>query len=159
MYLAWKKVILNIVLTTLHSMTTHQTINVFNKQENMKYLTKLHNHFVIIPVDKAPKNVGNICKSFYLQVLNNEIMKSGNFILSDFTVHDIVSKYSPILKEIHNNSFKHSNLPFILWIPKFHKYPVDFRFITSGKYMVINTFSKFIGICLNQLLEVEKNHC
>ena len=60
-------------------MTTHQTINVFNKQENMKYLTKLHNHYGIVPVDKAPKNVGIICKSFYLQVPNNEIMKSGNF--------------------------------------------------------------------------------
>ena len=66
-------------------------------------LTKLHtSHFVIVPGDKAPKNVGIIYKSFYLQVLNN-----------DFTVHDIVSKYSSILKEKHNNSFKHSNLPFI----------------------------------------------
>ena len=45
----------------------------------MKYLTKLRNHFVLVPVDKAPKNVGIICKSFYLQVLNNEIMKSGVF--------------------------------------------------------------------------------
>ena len=25
--------------------------------------------------------------------------------------------------------------------------------------MVIDTFSEFIGICLNHLLEVEKNHC
>ena len=78
-------------------MTTHQTMNVFNKQENMKYLTKLLNHFVIVPADSAPNNFGIICKSFYLQVLNNEIMKSGNFILSDFTVHAIVSKYSSIL--------------------------------------------------------------
>ena len=119
----------------------------------MKYLTKLHNHFVIVPVDKAPKNVGIICKSFHLLVLNNEIMRSGNFILSNITVHDKVSKYSSILKEKHNNSFKHSNLPYIYWIPKFHKYSVDFSFITSGKYMVINTFSKFIGICLEHLLE------
>ena len=78
-------------------MTTHQTINGFSKQENMK----LHNHFAIVPVDKAPKNDGIICKSFYLQVLDNEIMKSGNFILSDFTVHGIVSNYSSILKEKH----------------------------------------------------------
>ena len=58
MYLAWKKVILNKVLTTLRSMTTHQTINVFNKQETMRYLTKLHNPFVIVLVDKTPKTVG-----------------------------------------------------------------------------------------------------
>ena len=98
-------------------------------------------------MDKGPKNIGIICKYFYLQMLNDEIVKSG-----------IVSKYSSILKEKHNVSFKQSYLPFIYWIPKFHKYPVDFRFITSGKNTVINTLSKFIGICLKHLLDVG-HHC
>ena len=52
---------------------------IYENYENMKYLMKLHNHFGIVPVGNAPKNVGIICKSFYLQVLNNKIMKSGNF--------------------------------------------------------------------------------
>ena len=92
-------------------------------------------------------------------MLNDEIVKSGNFTQSNYTVPDIVSKYSSILKEKHNISFKQSNLPFIYWIPKFHKYPVDFRFITSGKNTVINTLSKFIDICIKHFLDVEGHHC
>ena len=66
-------------------------------------------------------------------------MKSGNFILSDFSVHDIVA----------NITIPLNILTYVLYIG--FKYPVDFRFITSGKYMLINTFSKFIGICLKHL--------
>ena len=121
-------------------------------------MEELRNHFIIVPMDRAPKNIRIICKYFYLQTLNDEIVKSGNFTQSNYTVPDIVSKYSSILKEKHNISFKQPNLTFIYWIPKFHKYPVDFRFITSGKNTVINTLSKFIGICLKHLLDVG-HHC
>ena len=158
MYSPWRKLILNKVSTNLHSTTAHPGINPFNKQENMVYMEELHNHFIIVPLDKAPKNIGIICKYFYLQMLNDEIIKSGDFTQSNYTVPDIVSKYSSILKEKHNISFKQSNLPFLYWISKFHKYPVDFRFITSGKNTVINTLSKFIGICLKHLLDVEGHH-
>ena len=109
MYSPWRKLILNKVSTNLHSTTAHPAINPFNKQENMVYMEELHNHFIIVPVDKVPKNIGIICKYFYLQTLNDEIVKSGNFTQSNYTVPDIVSKYSSILKEKHNISFKQSN--------------------------------------------------
>ena len=57
MYSPWRKLILNKVSTNLHSTTAHPAINPFNKQENMVYMDELHNHFIIVPVDKALKTL------------------------------------------------------------------------------------------------------
>ena len=37
---------------------------VFSKQSNKDYMEDFHKHMVIVPVDKAAKNVGIICKAF-----------------------------------------------------------------------------------------------
>ena len=39
----------------------------------LKELSELHNQFVLVPVDKASKNVAIICKSFYLQIIHKEL--------------------------------------------------------------------------------------
>ena len=51
-----------------------------------------------------------------------------------------------------------NNLPFIYWIPKFHKNSIGFRYITSGKYTCVNGMSKKHSACLKSLLEVAKKH-
>ena len=45
------------------------------------------------------------------------------------------------------------------WIPKFHKTPIEFRFITSGQNTVINELSKVAGIVLKAMLKLEKTNC
>ena len=43
-----------------------------------RYLKDLHDHFVIVPADKAPKNVVFICKAFFYSCLQKELNKSDN---------------------------------------------------------------------------------
>ena len=38
-----------------------------------RYLEDLHDHFVIVPADKAPNNVVFICKAFYYSCLREEL--------------------------------------------------------------------------------------
>ena len=51
-----------------------------------------------------------------------------------------------------------ANLPIVYWIPKFHKVPVSFRYITSGRNTCINGLSKILSTALKCLLEVAKRH-
>ena len=90
--------------------------------------------FVITPIDKASNNTSIICKFFYLKKLKEEVDNSGNFKHVSLEEATIVKNYTSLLKDKYNtgNGIL-PNLPFLYWIPKFHKIPVDFRFITSGR--------------------------
>ena len=117
---------------------THPARKVFNNRKNQEYLGTFHKYFVIVPVDKAAKNIGIICKAFYIQILKKEIMESGNFKEASVDVDYIINKYSSFVKRYNYKTPNNKDLPFVYWIPKFHKTPIDFRFITSGRNTVIN---------------------
>ena len=157
MFNTWKQYILELVATRLDEQTKEQSKN---KQEhiNLKYIKEFQKKFVITPVDKAAKNIGIICKQYYLEVLKQEIT-SNNFQTSTNNKDTVISDYSTLLQKNYNHTLspiKHE-LPFIYWIPKFHKAPVGHRFITSGRFTVINALSKYIGIGLKHLLKIEKS--
>jgi len=153
---AWKKFILNKVDCILKRIATKVLDSpVLNDAENMKDLQVIQDRFVIVPVDKASNNVSFVCKSYYKHVLEEEIMNSGNFIPSNSTENIIISKFSDLLSS-HNIKETFSNvLPFLYWIPKFHKEPIAARFITSGRNTAPNTLSKVIAVGLNNLLKLQ----
>ena len=53
-----------------------------DRPEVRQYINYLHDRFVIVPVDKASNNFRIVCKSFYLDVIKNElgISDDGNII-------------------------------------------------------------------------------
>ena len=53
-----------------------------DRPEVRQYINYLHDRFVIVPVDKASNNIGIVYKSFYLNVIKNElgISDDGNII-------------------------------------------------------------------------------
>ena len=156
----WKKYVLEKVSDILNaSKNTHPSCKVFNNQKNQDFLDTFQNQFVIVPVDKAAKNIGIICKAFYIQILRKEIMESGNFKEASVNVDYIINKYSTLLKKYNYKAPNNKDLPFIYWIPKFHKNPIDFRFITSGRNTVLNELSKVAGTGLKAMLKLEKTNC
>ena len=121
-------------------------------------LKELHKHFVITPVSN---NIGIICKFFNLKIIEEEeVDNSGNFKQVSLSEVTRVKYYTALLQNKYNTSdILLPNLPLLYWIPKFHKNPVDFRFITSGRYTAANNLSKHVGVCLKNLLFIEKHHC
>ena len=87
-----------------------------------------------------------------------EITESGNFEPFNATSTYINREYAMQLQKLGDEQKYAINLPFIYWIPKFHKNHIGFRYITSGKYTYINGLSKKLSACLKRLLEVSKKH-
>ena len=143
--------------------TTCNNIRDFDK----KAMASLKKDFIITPLDKASSNYGFTCKKFYL----SEIMKElGISIQPDNTLklqgndtykwvnrpkesiiqnHVIVGKSYGLTVTTENQE-----LPVLYAIPKMHKKPVKFRFISGAR----NSSTKQISVMLLNILKFLKNH-
>ena len=145
----WKALLLNLINSKIA-----QTVNVFPSTTNMTIfknkLKNIQDKYVIMPVDKAGSNFGFICKKFYAEVLQSEIVNSNTFELSANTLTNIKNTCYNFLKKykISPNSF---NIPFMYAIPKFHKIPTKFRFITSSVNCITKEISVLLNLILNEL--------
>ena len=108
----------------------------------------IQDRFVIVPVDKAGNNFGFICKKYYAQILISEIDSSDTFELGNINCNNLKILFIDFMKRF--NLIPSSKIPFIYCIPKFHKNPVKFRFITSS----FDCINKDVSIILNLALDV-----
>ena len=133
--------------------TPQQTKPVLPDENVIRYLTDLHNKYVIVPIDKAANNIAIVCKRFYLTRLLKEVGAVGNpsetYQLSNINPIDIINdnmelceRYGLKLEE------RQKTLPIMYWTPKMHYTPSRARFIvSSAKYstkrlshVISNTF-------------------
>ena len=121
------------------------TVN-FNNFKNV--VAELQNKYVIMPVDKASNNFAFVCKKYYAQILINEIDSSNTFESTNVTLVDVKNNNISFLEK-YKMLPSNYNVPFMYAIPKFHKDPIKFRFITSS----VKCVSKDISIVLNLILD------
>ncbi|KAF8374323.1 hypothetical protein PRIPAC_80752 [Pristionchus pacificus] len=100
-------------------------------------VAELHRDFVITMVDKASGNYAITCKQLYLQFMEKEL----NTQSTDGKTYEIKDQADPVNIKINHEKFTRSfgippqtegNLPKIYGIPKMHKNPIKFRFITGA---------------------------
>ena len=123
-----------------------------------KELKRLHNEYVLTSVDKASKNVGIICKRFYLESIYKELhnIDPNNQIyqLRDIDPeraireHHVFSK-SIGMKDIDLEGF--NELPFIYFTPKFHKNPIKFRPIVASRSCSTKPLANAISKALQKI--------
>jgi len=54
------------------SMST-RAISIFKDPNVAKHLSRLHDKYIVVPVDKAPNNIVFVCKSHYIDCLIKEL--------------------------------------------------------------------------------------
>ena len=127
----------------------------------LKELSELHNQFVLVPVDKASKNVAIICKSFYFQIIHKELQSETIYKHLPLTNEEEIIQshlfFTNQLNCININNF--NQLPLIYMIPKFHKNPIKFRFIVASKKCSTTPLSSAIGKALNEVRRQRKFYC
>lgn len=155
----WKVELLKIIDSKLSNSKLYDYNAELGNTDSRRYLERLHKDLVITPIDKANNNIGFVCKYYYHQVLNQEIINSGNFV-EEFqqSEDDIVNKVIQCLSnqgiKVDNGSHK---LPFMYFTPKMHKNPPGHRFITVSTDTVTSFPSKLVSKGLKLMLKTQKN--
>ena len=130
-----------------------------------RYLEDLHDHFVIVPADKAPNNVVFICKAFYYSCLREELDDSDNrnasstYQRTNLTKSEILINHRFVLSSFGVNTKDDDiDLPSLYWIPKLHKDPYKQRFIAGSSSCSTKPLSKLLTSILTTVKEGLKKY-
>jgi hypothetical protein len=123
-------------------------------------------NFIITPVDKAGSNYSFCCKKYYNQIMmqelgiscqNNQIACTGNETYRPIQESEdhIITKHASKLKQLNiNMDPDNETLPLIYAIPKMHKTPYKFRFISGAK----KSSAKQLSVILLNALKTIREH-
>ena len=142
--------------------------DIFELKSVKSYLRKLHNRFVIVPVDKAANNFAIVCKAFYIQVLMKELGIDAHDKISGNSVYqhiDINLDEFFAEQEVANNQLGNSleeenrHIPLLYWTSKQHKNPFKFRFIAGASRCTNKTIAKDVALALKHIKLHFKRYC
>ena len=133
--------------------------SVFKDQETVKCLSSLHDKYVIVPADKVSNNIVFVCKSYYYECLIKELgidnNTSGNTTNkpTSFNKDEILANHRSCMASLNIPSGKESeHLPYLYWIPNFHKTPYKERYIAGSS----TCSTKELAIHLTKIMSVVK---
>ena len=152
--LAWKDKVLSELNHKVHRLKQHKhpkkTNPVLRNADVLQYLDELHRNFVVVPIDKAPNNIGFICKTFYVKRLLSEVgivgPPSDTYKVSAKDSNDVITNNITVCKrfgmKVNENDQK---LPIMYLMPKMHKKPTGARFIVASSSCSTKPLSKAIS--------------
>lgn len=121
--------------------------SVTNEFDYKHSLNEIHRNFVVTIVDKASGNYAFTCKKLYLEFMEREMNTvHGNnrtYSLTDQeTMEAIIRRHERATRNLNLEVTEGCALPRIYGIPKMHKNPVKFRFITGAYNSSLKAISK-----------------
>jgi hypothetical protein len=127
--------------------------SVFDIPEAAECLEEVKKNFVLVPVDKAAKNIAVICKQFYMKVLLEEME-------SNSTTYIRRPEDCSTLSLVHQDFLRSLNLippcdklPYTYWTPKFHKPTLSQRFIVSYADCSIKPLANKLSLAFRIILK------
>ena len=140
-------------------------IPVLKDKKSMSELKQLQEKFIIAPIDKASNNISFTCKKFGIELILKEVgiypnSNSNTYSKVNLTEAEIVNKLKNLRPECRVDDIVSANaIPYIYFIPKFHKSPVKFRFIVSSKATILKPTSKTLTKMLKLVYNQNKFYC
>ena len=137
---------------------------VLRDKAHLKYLSELHEEYVLVPADKAGNNVLVVCKKYYLDVVIRELInknKTGpnTYIECNDSIDQLLKEH---VQYMNTNNIKipevMMQLPTFYWLPKMHKTPVGSRFIAASSSCTTKPLSKLLTSCLNLIIQHFKEY-
>jgi hypothetical protein len=111
--------------------------SIFKGSHIPRYLSLLHDQYVIVSADKASNNIVFVCKSHYVDSLNKELgidnpLGNPTYTPSIITKEEILDNHRSVLCFLGISTKDEGiDLPSLYWIPKLHKCP-DKQVIFAG---------------------------
>ena len=113
----------------------------------------LHNKYVFVPENKAPKNIIIICKRYYIETLIKELgldncsTPTGNstYTSCQMSFEDIVNTHDTFMKSLGIElPDKNKQLPYLYWTPKLHKSLVKHSYIAGSSKCTTKQLSSLL---------------
>ena len=127
-----------------------QTKPILKDENAIQCLQDLHNHYVIVPIDKAANNISIICKRFYVLRLLKEVGAVGDvdptYEISKINPVDLINE-DVMLCERYGLKIEEGQktLPIMYWTPKMHYTPSRARFIVSSAKCSTKPISRVVS--------------
>ena len=132
---------------------TNKHMDCLSSPDVKNALDNLHKDFVVVPIDKATRNIALICKIFYASVITRELGLNNNSSTDTYknagglSANDIIDGNIRDLKikfGIDNIPIENHRLPNMYWMPKMHKNPIKARFIIASPKSSIKPLARTI---------------
>jgi hypothetical protein len=145
----WKACILKLAETRVQDVGSH---SIAWNQESVRYLSFLHKHLVLSPIDKASNNVSFTCKRLYSRTLRDELLgPSGAYSISKRSEKEIGKAHQEFLSAYHLDSKPKHPVGYLFLLQKMHK--IGQRFVAGLSNCSTTRCSKFLSLVLNFVLK------
>lgn len=136
------------------------------KQISWTEIKDIAKALVITPIDKAVNNFCLTCPVLYFNFIEEELRTSidtrtGTYVkhLSE-NVSQIIDRHEKTARLFSNKTYeKEPEIPVIYGLPKFHKSPIKFRFITGAYNSSVKPLSHILLKILKLFKEHFSNYC
>ena len=135
-------------------MSTRST-SIFKDPNVAKHLSPLHDRYVIVSADKAPNNIGCLCKSHYIDCLIKELgidnsLGNPTYTPTTLTKEEILDNHRSVLCSFGiSTKDEELDLPSLYWIPKLHKCPFKQHYIAGSAKCTMKPLSKLLTCILS----------
>ena len=125
----------------------------------------LHDKYVIVSTDKAPNNIGCVCKSHYIDCLIKEVgidnsLGNPTYTPTTLTKEEILDNHRSVLCFFGiSTKDEELDLPSLYWIPKLHKYPFKQRYIARSAKCFTEPLSKLLTCILSAVKTGLQSYC
>ena len=131
----------------------------------MTLISRLHDDFVIVPVDKASNNYTFVCMRHNVDILIQELglhSLHGNptYNLTVFSASEVSDNHKSVLTSfgIQANN-EELDLPYMNWIPKMRKNPYKHRFIAGSSKCSTKPLSIILTKSLTSIKHGLQKYC
>jgi hypothetical protein len=145
-------------------MSTRST-SIFMDPNVAKHLSLLHDKYVIVPADKAPKDIVCVYKSHYIDCLIKELgihnsLGNPTYTPTTHTKEEILDNHRSVLCSFRISiKDEELDLPSLYWIPKLHKCPFKQRYIAGAAKCSTKPLSKLLICILSAVKTGIQSYC
>lgn len=162
------KKIESFIAATKKLITSKIRITESHLNKNIQQIKKNEHYqnFICTPVDKASNNYAFICKKWYIQCLFKEIgigdgaTSNQTYILTNVNAESLKQQHMQLYKKFSIETHEdYHEIPVLYGIPKLHKNPIKFRFISGAAKATTKPLAKLLLKILTHMKKHFANYC
>ena len=152
--------LIQIGIKNLSGFYSNRSTSIFINPNVAKYLSLLHDKYVIVSADNAPNYIVFVYKSHYIDCLINNSLGNPTFTSTTLTKEENLDNHMFVLCSFGiSTKDEDLDLPSLYWIPKLHKCPLKQRYAAGSAKCPTKRLSKLLTCILSVVKTGHQSYC